>query len=100
MRPLRRTRLEAEGEAEAGGLWGAVEGILGNLCLEIVNDEAVSTSLAKLKQQQESVYKKLLAEQPVEEEPEEGPPLTGKLHDFVKFVLDSAVFQIIEEEMH
>ena len=91
---------EAEGEAEAGGLWGAVEGILGNLCLEIVNDEAVSTSLAKLKQQQESVYKKLLAEQPVEEEPEEGPPLTGKLHDFVKFVLDSAVFQIIEEEMH
>ena len=83
---------------ESGGLWNAVEGILGSLCLEIVNEESVSSSLAKLQKEQESAYRKLLSEEIRQTEPEEGISLTGKLHDFVKYVLETAVYQIIEEE--
>ena len=77
---------------ESGGLWTGVEGILENLCLEIVNDDAVSDTLTKIQDHRDSLYKKLLADETSQAEPEEGPPLVGKLHDFVKFVLETAVY--------
>ena len=94
---------EGDGVKEAGKastLWDAVEGILETLCLDVTNEREVSEKIATLKEREASVYSKILAEETKKEpEPAQEDEPSDKAAQFVRYVLENAVFQLVQEEL-